>query len=59
MMQKQAIRLQTETHMLLRMGELFQSLNKGLETRTMYKKRQLSYILSKIYHVVIFYAHLP
>ena len=34
MMQKQAIRLQTETHMLLRMGELFQSLNKGLETRT-------------------------
>ena len=39
MMQKQAIRLQTETHMLLRMGELFQSLNKGLETRTMYKKR--------------------
>ena len=36
MMQKQAIRLQTETHMLLRMGELFQSLNKGLETRTIF-----------------------
>ena len=34
MMQKQAIRLQTETHVLLRMGELFQSLNKGLEART-------------------------